>query len=160
MASTDELKEVLKESLENRGVLGQIKARIRAEVFTALNDQTENKPQLSNENVLINELIREYLEYNNYKYAASVLVSESGMHPSPLDRDFLKNELNIVEDGPSRSVPLMYSLISTYSNQHRPKNKQTGAGKQSKTAFLEHIEKDLGPGVSEGDPVFVKSGRL
>jgi lisH domain-containing protein FOPNL len=30
---------VLKETLENRGVLGQIKARIRAEVFNALDDQ-------------------------------------------------------------------------------------------------------------------------
>jgi hypothetical protein len=30
---------VLKETLESRGVLGQIKARIRAEVFNALDDQ-------------------------------------------------------------------------------------------------------------------------
>ncbi|ESO85787.1 hypothetical protein LOTGIDRAFT_130281, partial [Lottia gigantea] len=95
---------VLKESLETRGVLGQIKARIRAEVFTALNDQSEAKPKLSHENVLINELIREYLEYNGYKYAASVLVSESGMNPTSLDRDFVKNELNVCEDGPSKSV--------------------------------------------------------
>lgn len=30
---------VLKETLENRGVLGQIRARVRAEVFSALDDQ-------------------------------------------------------------------------------------------------------------------------
>ena len=30
---------MLKETLENRGVLGQIRARIRAEVFSALDDQ-------------------------------------------------------------------------------------------------------------------------
>lgn len=30
---------VLKETLENRGVLGQIRARVRAEVFGALDDQ-------------------------------------------------------------------------------------------------------------------------
>ena len=30
---------VLKETLENRGVLGQIRARVRAEVFAALDDQ-------------------------------------------------------------------------------------------------------------------------
>ena len=53
--------------------MAQIKARIRAEVFNALDDQTEARPKLSNENVLINELIREYLEFNNYKYSASVL---------------------------------------------------------------------------------------
>lgn len=30
---------VLKETLENRGVLGHIRARVRAEVFSALDDQ-------------------------------------------------------------------------------------------------------------------------
>jgi len=64
---------VVKETLEHRGVLNQLKARIRAEVFSALDDQAEEKPSLSNENLLINELIREYLEYNKYKYTASVL---------------------------------------------------------------------------------------
>lgn len=55
--------------------MGQIKARIRAEVFNALDDHSEGKPALSNENMIINELIREYLEFNKYKYTASVLVS-------------------------------------------------------------------------------------
>uniref|UniRef100_A0A8C0BRY3 Centrosomal protein 20 n=1 Tax=Buteo japonicus TaxID=224669 RepID=A0A8C0BRY3_9AVES len=66
---------VLKDTLEKRGALGQIKARIRAEVFNALDDQSEPRPPLSHENLLINELIREYLEYNKYKYAASVLTA-------------------------------------------------------------------------------------
>lgn len=66
---------VIKDTLDNRGVLGQIKARIRAEVFNALDDQSETKPPLSNENMIINELIREYLEFNRYKYTSSVLVS-------------------------------------------------------------------------------------
>ena len=34
MASLEDLKSVLKETLEQRGVLGDIKARIRAEIFT------------------------------------------------------------------------------------------------------------------------------
>lgn len=34
---------VLKETLENRGVLGQIRARVRAEVFGALDDQVSDK---------------------------------------------------------------------------------------------------------------------
>ena len=63
----------MKESLENRGVLGQIKAQIRAEVFNSLADHQERPPPLSNENMLINELIREYLEFNQYKYTSSVL---------------------------------------------------------------------------------------
>lgn len=65
----------LRETLESRGVLGQLKARIRAEVFSALDDQREPRPPLSHENLIINELIREYLEFNKYRYTASVLTA-------------------------------------------------------------------------------------
>uniref|UniRef100_A0A8C6E669 Centrosomal protein 20 n=1 Tax=Moschus moschiferus TaxID=68415 RepID=A0A8C6E669_MOSMO len=76
MATVAELKAVLKDTLEKRGVLGHLKARIRAEVFNALDDESEPRPSLSHENFLINELIREYLEFNKYKYTASVLIAE------------------------------------------------------------------------------------
>lgn len=62
-------------TLENRGVLGQLRAQIRAEVFSALNDPTDSRPLVSRENFLINELIREYLDFNQYKYASSVLTA-------------------------------------------------------------------------------------
>ncbi|KAJ8413611.1 hypothetical protein AAFF_G00081180 [Aldrovandia affinis] len=114
MATITELKSALKETLEARGVLGQLKARIRAEVFNALDDQSEPRPALSHENLLINELIREYLEFNKYRYTASVLISESGQPEVPLDRQFLTNELNVVEDPSARSVPLLYGLLSHF----------------------------------------------
>lgn len=44
-------------------------------VSYSLYTQTEARPTLSNENMLINELIREYLEFNNYKYTLSVLMT-------------------------------------------------------------------------------------
>ncbi|KAJ8246026.1 hypothetical protein GJAV_G00262860 [Gymnothorax javanicus] len=105
---------VLKETLEARGVLGQLKARMRAEVFNALDDQSEARPALSHENFLINELIREYLEFNKYRYTASVLTAESGQPEVPLDRQFMTNELNVVEDPSCRSVPLLYGLLSHF----------------------------------------------
>ena len=43
MATIEELKDVLKETLEDRGVLSKIKAQIRAEIFNTLNEQTGNK---------------------------------------------------------------------------------------------------------------------
>ncbi|XP_042197017.1 lisH domain-containing protein FOPNL isoform X3 [Callorhinchus milii] len=104
MATINELKNVLKETLEKRGVLGQLKARIRAEVFSALDDQSEPRPPLSHENLLINELVREYLEYNKYKYTASVLAAEAGQPEIALDRQFLLNELNVVEDSCAKTV--------------------------------------------------------
>ena len=39
MATVDELKEALRESLRARGTLGALKAQIRAEVFQALEEE-------------------------------------------------------------------------------------------------------------------------
>ncbi|KAJ0033320.1 hypothetical protein NQD34_000427 [Periophthalmus magnuspinnatus] len=117
MATITELKCAVRETLESRGVLGQLKARIRAEVFSALEDKRPSeRPQLSHENLLINELIREYLEFNKYKYTASVLTAESGQPEVPLDRQFLAHELNVAEDASSKSVPLLYGLVSHFVN--------------------------------------------
>ncbi|XP_043568071.1 lisH domain-containing protein FOPNL isoform X3 [Chiloscyllium plagiosum] len=111
MATVSELKGVLKETLAKRGVLGQLKARIRAEVFSALDDQSEPRPPLSHENLLINELIREYLEFNKYKYTASVLTAEAGQPEIPLDRQFLVNELNVIEDSSTKTVSRNASIL-------------------------------------------------
>jgi len=114
MASIDDLKNVLKETLDNRGALNQIRARIRAEVFSALDDQTEPKPVLSNENMFINELIREYLEFNKYKYTNTVLTAESGQPKDPIDREFLAAELNIRQSSKSKQIPILYGLVSHF----------------------------------------------
>ncbi len=64
--------------------------------------QDETRPPLSHENVLINELIREYLEYNHYKHTLSVLIPETGQPNDRVDRAYLAHELNIREDRTSR----------------------------------------------------------
>ncbi|KAL4624517.1 lisH domain-containing protein FOPNL [Arapaima gigas] len=114
MATISELKSALKETLESRGVLGQLKARIRAEVFHALDDTSEPRPALSRENLLLNELIREYLLFNKYRYTASVLNAESGQPEVPLDRQFVANELNVVEDPSASTMPLLYGMLSHF----------------------------------------------
>uniref|UniRef100_A0A8D0QWJ9 Centrosomal protein 20 n=1 Tax=Sus scrofa TaxID=9823 RepID=A0A8D0QWJ9_PIG len=114
MATVAELKAVLKDTLEKRGVLGHLKARIRAEVFNALDDESEPRPSLSHENLLINELIREYLEFNKYKYTASVLIAESGQPVVPLDRQFLIRELNAFEESKDNTIPLLYGILAHF----------------------------------------------
>uniref|UniRef100_A0A8C6A1D8 Centrosomal protein 20 n=1 Tax=Marmota marmota marmota TaxID=9994 RepID=A0A8C6A1D8_MARMA len=114
MATVAELKTVLKDTLEKRGVLGHLKARIRAEVFSALDDDHEPRPTLSHENLLINELIREYLEFNKYKYTASVLTAESGQPAVPLDRQFLVRELNAFEESKDSKIPLLYGILAHF----------------------------------------------
>jgi lisH domain-containing protein FOPNL len=108
----EDLKNALKETLQNRGVLGELKASIRAEIFAALDDQEVRRPRLSDENILINEMIREYMEYNNYHHSLSVFLAESGSpaHPA-MERVHISRELKISEDARSRSVPLLYGIV-------------------------------------------------
>jgi lisH domain-containing protein FOPNL len=65
---------VLREALENKGIANEIKAKLRSEIFTILDDNTFEKPRISQENLLINELIREYMEFNNYNFSKSVFL--------------------------------------------------------------------------------------
>lgn len=114
MARIEDLKEVLKETLENKGVLNQVRARIRAEVYNALDEQNEVKPTLSNENFLINELIREYLDFNKYNYTKSVLTAESGQPPEKIDRRLLLQQLNMEETQEEAKLPLIYWMLSHF----------------------------------------------
>lgn len=113
MASVEDLKEALRENLDRSGRLRQLKAQLRADVYTALNpEEATGTPQLSNENLLINELIREYLVYNNYRASASVFLPETGQPAvRPFDRAFLASHLNVPEGQNSTQLPLLYSLV-------------------------------------------------
>lgn len=112
MATLEDLKSALRETLESRGVLGELKAKIRSEIFAALDDTDVPRPRLSDENLIINELIREYLTYNNYNHSLSVFLAETGQPPEPVfERYALARELKVAEDNKSRSVPLMYGLV-------------------------------------------------
>ena len=113
MASIDELKDVLKETLEERGVLSELRAKIRAEIFNSLNDKASQKVPLSNENLIVNELIKEYMIFNGYTHSLSVFIPETGQpERSPFDRNFIAKKLKIQEDSKSKEVPLLYG------NQH------------------------------------------
>ena len=131
MASIEALKDALAQTLEARGVLGRLKAQVRAEIFTALEDPNEPPPStLSNENLVINELIREYFQYNGYESALSVFLAESGQPSGPgasvLDRAFLAQELlrGAPETEESGKLPLLYSVVS----QLRGTGAAAGAG--------------------------------
>ncbi|GBN93304.1 LisH domain-containing protein FOPNL [Araneus ventricosus] len=112
--------EILKESLAKSGVLSEIRARIRAEVFNVLQDETEPPPPISNENVFINELIREYLIYNGYLFTESVLLAESGHPQFRLERELLKERLRMKPVEEADELPLLYSLVSYFSKESKP----------------------------------------
>jgi len=96
MTNINELKDALKDTLEEKGVLNEIRAMMRSAIYSSLENDDKKKPNLTDENLLINELIKEYMRYNNYHHSLSVFVSESGQpKESPFDRNFIAKELNV-----------------------------------------------------------------
>ncbi|XP_040297564.1 centrosomal protein 20 [Bufo bufo] len=140
MATVSELKAVLTDTLDKKGVLGQLKARVRAEVFAALDDQSDPRPALSHENLIINEMIREYLEFNKYRYTSSVLTAETGLSDIPLDRSFLARELNLVEDLSAQSVPILYGLLAHFLHGHKEMPCPSALKQPSERSSQRHLE--------------------
>lgn len=112
MSNLTELKSALKEILNENGTLNKIRAEIRESIFKAIESNDNPKPKIPEENLIINELIREYFNYMGYHHSSSVFLSESG-HPEdpPVDRNFIAKELNIIEEKNSRNIPLLYSVL-------------------------------------------------
>jgi len=116
MAETlDELKAVLTETLEARGMLGKLRAQVRANVYQILDETSDTAARgedLCDENLFINELIREYLHWNGYLNTLSVFHPETGQPDTPpFDRNFSTAQLHIRESEASKRLPLLYSVI-------------------------------------------------
>lgn len=89
---------------------------MRAEVFHTLEGPKEGtRPvALSNECLLINELVREYLTYSGYHNALGVFMAESGQpQDKALDRAFIRDEVTIENEGvPAFERERGFALIS------------------------------------------------
>ena len=118
MTTLNEMKEVLKEQLEKNGSLNDIRAKLMSDVFNTLNNNPRQNPSTSNQNMIINELIREYLVFNNLNYSTSVLVSEAGQPKKPLERSIIANQLNVAESSETKQLPLLYSIVFGLKSRH------------------------------------------
>ncbi|KAJ3054653.1 hypothetical protein HK097_001209 [Rhizophlyctis rosea] len=107
MSSYDELKQ---EALTNRGVLTEITARVRAEVFDVIDGQEFSRPTPARESRLVNELIREYMQSNGYMHSLSVFTTESHLPKSTPSRTKLSQDLYIDPADYPDDVPLLYGL--------------------------------------------------
>lgn len=125
--SLQDLQGALFDALESNGKMAKLRSRVRAEVFRSIEqtDYTTAPPPLPSDNVLINELIREYLDYNGYSHASSVLLTESGQPNEQLDRNFIADELGVTPGG---GLPMLYGLVSTYQQWKKDREHAQGVG--------------------------------
>jgi len=104
-------------ALKARGVTDELKAKLRAEIFKVLDgDDAVTAPKPTEENLVINELIKEYLEYNGLRNTLAVFLPESGQpKDEAIPRHLLAHDL-MIRDPPfsetqGQKVPLLYSLV-------------------------------------------------
>ena len=115
----EKLKSSLKESLINKGILNEIKAHMRQEIYNILDNDNDinQKPKLTKENIIINELIKEYFNFNGYKFSSNVLQSEVGQ-TNNLNRNDIIRELNIIENENNKNKPILYNILSGLQNKN------------------------------------------
>ena len=87
-SAEEDIVTALKETLERTGTLDTVRGILRADIYHCINDSMKEKEEHSSstepalepprENVLINELIADYLAFNGYFNTLSVLAAESG----------------------------------------------------------------------------------
>lgn len=113
-ASADELRDALRSSLEQRGVLGDVRAKLRAEIFKAI-DTNEAPERMPIETVVVCDLFRDFLRFAGYSQTLSVFEAEAGLGDE-LTREALARDLGVVDD-----VPVVYSVVEVAKRGRRDK---------------------------------------
>jgi len=129
------MKELIIQSLETKGVLGQIRAHLRSAVFKVVDEQDqqfntgcglkwENKTLYkileTKIGTLLAEIIREFMEYFRMDYSLSIFIPECGISPERLNRKEILGKLGIMSN-PSNDkftaglhLPLLYYIINYF----------------------------------------------
>lgn len=115
-ASCEELRSALRESLEAQGVLGEMRAKLRAEIFRLIDASGDvARPEMPPETAVVAELCREFLAFSGYSQTLSVFEVEAGLSSAAdksLSRDIIAADLGI-RRAPSATedLPLLYNLV-------------------------------------------------
>ncbi len=137
----EEMKNLVIQSLETRGVLGQIRAKIRSSVFKIVDEQEQKSSMgcgLRWENstlykiletkcgLLLAELMREFMESYKMDYSLSVFIPECSISPERLKKEdiFCKmglklNLMNFFGEIPILNYIIYYFLESIATNPEK-----------------------------------------
>ena len=134
----EEMKELIIQSLETKGVLGQIRAHSRSAVFKVVDEQDqqfntgcglkwENKTLYkileTKIGTLLAEIIREFMEYFRMDYSLSIFIPECGISPERLNRKEILGKLGIMNNAQNDKftaglhLPLLYYIINYFISE-------------------------------------------
>ena len=132
------MKELIIQSLETKGVLGQIRAHLRSAVFKVVDEQDqqfntgcglkwENKTLYkileTKIGTLLAEIIREFMEYFRMDYSLSIFIPECGISPERLNRKEILGKLGIMNNPQNDKftaglhLPLLYYIINYFISE-------------------------------------------
>lgn len=106
-----ELKDAVVSALTDNGRIEKINAEIRQELFSLITQDCKKPDQneITRENFVVNELIREYLQFNGYSNSLSVFLRETNQPDEPMDRNFLSQTVNVE---PHTQIPILYTMTN------------------------------------------------
>lgn len=119
----------IKNILDKDGNLGPLKGEVRAAVISVLSNGMSNftPAKAPREIKIVNELIREYLNWNGYCNTEKILIKESGQTNKRLNRTKLASKLNVIDSDKTKQIPLMYYMVHSFQHdsgkQEKPKEK-------------------------------------
>ena len=113
---------------------GALRAQIRRDVFVAMEDGGDVCHPTPPENIVLNELVREYLEFNSachaffarhhlcipltrahcrradYRHTLAIFAPEAALPAKPLPRSYVAQQTQLHESSPD--LPLLYTLLA------------------------------------------------
>ncbi|KAJ7385888.1 FGFR1 oncoprotein partner [Desmophyllum pertusum] len=120
-----ELRDMVAQTLESKGVLGKIRAQLRASVFLALEEQegSEGKIPLVNPDLkkflstsrLVTGLVREFLEYFDLDFSIAVFDPETNFSDKYPGRNNLARELKLNDVDGTSHTPLLAEVVKRLS---------------------------------------------
>lgn len=126
----DDVKRAIRSALDTSGVMREVKAKLRAEVFRTLDDGDEIMlPEQPREVALACELVSDFLKSMSYDNSAEVFSQESGHgSQSPLDRAYVARELGLSLMQDDGRVPLLSLIIDYLETQKKDAERQFTSG--------------------------------
>lgn len=122
-----ELRDLIIQTLENNGVIGKIKAELRASVFLALEEEGSFRDKIPLVNtrlmqfmskpdgVLVVSLIREFLQFFNLNFTLAVFEPEITASYDFLSKEEIRRKLKLV--GTDLDSPVLSDLVKLTSKQ-------------------------------------------
>ncbi|XP_046445641.1 centrosomal protein 43-like [Daphnia pulex] len=151
-----ELRDLIAKTLENNGVLGKLRAQLRASTFLALDQQEDPKVTFPNSNVAVQQfasskngavtmsLVRDFLTSFNMQFTLAVFDPETceGVSYKNMSRSNLASELGLENVNPD--VPLLHALVANSIKEQNPAVSGTNTEKKLTSTSIELIEAKLG----------------